>query len=550
MPNIRTYEAGDTGFRPSETGAEAFNRAGMRIEEMNAKGAQAIGSGIKSLASAGQDINTVVEKQQTLHEVTQGAAQSAAFLADKTKEWNDTINAPGFDINNIDTARQQFMDKFQQDASQFQGAFKTAGGQEFAANHMASLTDHFNAKTMGDVSMAAGAALKQNWTQTVDNLATTLHNDPSSLDQVRSMLKPSVDAVVANAHNLTAEDAIAARTSLVQDADRRLTHLGIASAMDHNVQAGLDMLHGKYGAALKPEDIQELENYGKAVTRANRSDALVARSNMEFNQRQASEASANKFLSNLVPKDANGNAIMTGPVTVPDDAYASVLRDPAMKPSEKMTVFQFMDRVQKEATRDTTPKNDPTVAADLMSRLGASENPTSRDDITKAVQDGTLTFQAGMDLLNKAADPTGGMAKLAADPLVKNGFDAAQARIDNGTAAIGLGPNDAVKEASANFRVDTLRILQTAVQHGENIDKYLNPNDPAYLFDQKRIDQYRPSKDEIKNNLLAPRTALGAAKAKSAEEDRAPLSDILSKALNFNPRGPAAPLTLDSPGVQ
>ena len=55
MPNIREYENPIQGFRPSETGAEAWNRAGARIDEFRAREGQEIGQGLKSLWALGHE---------------------------------------------------------------------------------------------------------------------------------------------------------------------------------------------------------------------------------------------------------------------------------------------------------------------------------------------------------------------------------------------------------------------------------------------------------------------------------------------------------------
>lgn len=522
----------------------------MRISEYGrqeagdaAQSAHIIEQGAARLGSTAAEVGNQVEKQQTLHEVSQGAAASSALLANGAADWDNTLKTA--DPNNLGQARQDFLDRQQKRYDQFSSGFSTGQGKLWGAEHVANLQTHFNEKTIADVSRAAGESLKINVAQTADNLAAAIHNDPSTLDAALTTMKSSIDAMVANAHGLSGEDAIGARSSLNEEAQRRLAHLGVASTMDHNVAAGEAMLSGKYGSLLRPEDVQELQNYGKAVTRAKQADADHATLNQMRAEQKASEAQANRFLSSMAPPGPDGRP---GPMQVPDGAREAVLRDQTMKPSEKMTVIGFMDREQTNMQKDETPRNDPQVSSDLIQRLGDAANPTTQEQIAKQVKEGNLTPQFGMELLAKSSsENSSAMAKLADNPIVKTEFDRASAQLTGATTML-TGPNSAVKYQIDQFKADTLRTLQDAAMNKQDVSHFLDPKDPDYLFSPARIEQYRPTKEQIKLQLVAPKQTddgkpTTGVPGKTAPAQRPDLGEIMSKALNFAPK--AAPPAAD-----
>lgn len=534
MPNIREYQNPINGIKPDDMGAEAFARSGRVIEENYNKAGALVGGGVRELGKGLSEYAEQADKQATLHQVSQGVASASAVLADNTQKWNDL--AAHTDPNNMGAAREQFLNGLKDDLGKFQGGFTTDHSKLWGAEHAANLLNHFNEKTLADVSTAAGQSLKINVMKMGDNLAATIHNDPSSIDAALAMVPSSIEAMVNNSHSLSAAQAITAKTELTQELQQRITHLSVASTMDRNVAAGTAMLTGKYANFLRPEDLQQLENYGKTVTRANHADAVMARQDQEFKERQASEARAKQFLNEMAPLGPDGRP---GPVQIQPDAYARVLQDKTMKPSEQMTVFTFMDRITKDRAAGALAHNDPAIVGDFIARIGDPENPVTQTDIADAVKAGKMTPQFGMELFGKAsAENQQAMTKLNADPIVKAEFDRAAARITNNINANGIGGmNQAVRDKIDQFKMDQLRTLQDAVANKQDYRRFLDPKNPDYLFSDDKVDVYKPTKEDIAKQLVASPVKKPAGTPEQPRED---LGAIMGRFLNFSPRKPTS----------
>lgn len=557
MAVIREYTSNVAPLRPDETGVEATARAGRNQEQMAgsiqgeyARAGQLLGQGFHTLGGDLQDTGNIIEKAQTVHQISQGAMQSAQFLEDHTQTWNAIASDPA-NANDLGTARQKFLTGMQDDLTKFSGQFSTPAGQEWAANHAASLLEHFTQKTTTDVSTIAGETLKTNLLKQTDALGSTVHADPSTLDFALSSLKPQIDSLVANTHGLDPRVASTAGAEALQSAQSRLVQLGIKGAIDKNVSAGLSMMKSdKYASMLKPEQLQELDNYGKAVTRANRADAAISAANAERAQRQASEARFQNTVKSFVGTD--------GQIAIPDGAQAKILQS-GMQKGDMLSALSLADSIQRRMDKPPVVSNDPHVTADLLGRTGDPDHPTTKADITDALDKGQITFTAANDLMRQVSDPNGTIGKLNADPVVKSMFADAFARI-NGTTSYTLGgANSAVQSAQAGFKADTLRTLQDALAQGQDIKHFLDPKSDDYLFSQERIDKYAPSPEQIRSGLLGPRAnTAGAAVQRATGDTAAPrvgggrvlqpaqredLGSILGKALQFSPK--AAPIDED-----
>ena len=496
MANIREYTNPTNGIRPSETGADAWARAGMRISEMGHQAGQAVAEGGRQIASGVESI----EKFQASHEISQGWASGSAVLADGTQEWNDALGHA--DPNDIGATRQKFLEGLDEKLAKFTGGFTTEKGKLWAEEHAANLRSHFNQKTIADVSTAAGHALQVNVEQGLNNLTVAVQNDPTTLDTALATVKPTVDALVDNAHELSGTDAMTARTTLVQDQSRRLVTAAARAAIDRDPQRGLAMLEGKYGDLLPPETITTLRERAEAVTRAKRADATAATVERMRAEQRASDVRANEMLASWAKPGPDGKP---GPVGLPEGTRQSILTDPALKPSEKGFLWGMADRVERDLNKYDTAHNDPHVTADLMQRIGDPARPTTREEITEAVKAGNLTPQMGMELFAKTSgDLSSQMRQLTSNDLVRAEMDRAAAAIagPNLLAAIG-GTNQAVRAKIDSFKVDTLRRLQDAVAKNENPQKFLDPKSPDYLFSPQRVEQYRPTKEELRNQLLS-----------------------------------------------
>jgi hypothetical protein len=287
--------------------------------------------------------------------------------------------------------------------------------------------------------------------------------------------------------------------------------------MDHNVQAGLNMLKGKYGSVLTPEDVQTLENYGKSVTRANRQDAMIAQAAADRAERKASEARANEFLASMTVKDATGKP--TGQINLPENAYATVLRDPTLKPAEKMSVFGFMSRVQEEQQSGILKPTDPTVAADVRSKIW--DPNFSLTDLDK-VRDSLSTKDYAhlrQDLEDKFRDPV--RAEAMKDFETRFMKDFAEPML----AGTGLQPRSPqAMQRLDQFHTDMMAQFEQALRDGKDWRPLLDQTNAAFLG--KQIAPYMLPQKDMLNTMIDNK--LGTPKILEPVLERRPGEDFKS----------------------
>ena len=121
-----------------------------------------------------------------------------------------------------------------------------------------------------------------------------------------------------------------------------------------------------------------------------------------------------------------------------------------------------------------------------------------------------ITVTRGMELSARINRPaTDAMKKISDNPIVKTQFDQAAAVI-RGNVDPG---NQAVRDKTDQFKIDTLKTLQDVMAGGGDPRPYLDPKSPQYLFSPERVKQYQPTKNEIANQVVVK-----AAPAKPGEE--------------------------------
>jgi hypothetical protein len=404
MPNIRQFDAPpNLGLNPSETGVDATAKAAQRIgmfynqfgnatsELGNEKGQMWRTLG----ADAGSDIKTagdVAVKYMDHEQVSQGSAAFAQLTNDLTNKYNAALK-------NADPNDPSFVAKFNEGVVQpsldnFKSAFSTENAQAWAEAHANELQNHFITKGAADLSGMAKEAIKVNYEKTVNSLSSAAANDPSSLDFALAQVDHSVKAMADSSPTLSGADAFAVKSEWGQKAKEAIVKSAISGMIQKNPNVNLDDIQKKYGDFIKGDEMKMFQKSAQVQAKAN---ALVEKQSAQLDKQKADlqvHQSAAKVITDNVTFDPQ-----TGAPIVDPKFFSQALDIARKNPNASNageTVRAMMSWGESQQAKGAKPADDPTVKADLTTRMFSPDNPTTTIDLMKARADGKIsdhTFQ-------------------------------------------------------------------------------------------------------------------------------------------------------------
>lgn len=156
------------------------------------------------------------------------------------------------------------------------------------------------------------------------------------------------------------------------------------------------------------------------------------------------------------------------------------------------------------------PRGSAASELALRSHLADPENQTTVEQVTQAVKDYRQNSHMGvspgiaLDIV-KHIKPQRAieLSKIHSDPLFQNHMADAK-DIIRGSQATGDTGNGAVNAKVIAYQNHIYTTLQDAIARHENIKPYIDESlhDPKYLFTPENAYQYRPTKEELKNNMV------------------------------------------------
>ncbi|HEY1982962.1 MAG TPA: hypothetical protein VGH13_23020, partial [Xanthobacteraceae bacterium] len=313
MPNIPSYDSPSLGLVPTETGIEALTRGAVRGGAFYDQAAQALDETGQRIGQGVKSIGDVAIDYMDHQEISAGAKNGTALIAQKEQEWNNFIKDPGVNINDPTVAKKFIDENIERALQNFQDGFSTQKSQAWATDFADRFRQHMFTKTSADMSTMAGAAAVRNTTETINTLGNATFNDPSSLNFARDTLKASVDGIVSTSPTLTPDKAAEVRNELMDKGQRLLTKEAVTSV----ILRGGDWQTLANDPANQPYiDPGELTMFARAAKMQQKQELLTNRQ-LEQTQRQQNEQAAhdaaNKVLTDNVTADPRTGAISVAP---------------------------------------------------------------------------------------------------------------------------------------------------------------------------------------------------------------------------------------------
>jgi hypothetical protein len=537
----------DTVIHPSEVGEQALVRAGRYGEET----ARQIGGEYASIGHNIGQATATVGKLVDDHMTATDTITQTNNLAQQHLQVAKDMSAAA--ASGDPAAYQKVLDKYNEGQSQFMDGFRTERGRDRGVALWNESSKDVERQAIAGASATAGAAVLKQMHQLGDTLSQTVSADLSTLPNAQSQLDAAWDAAKSSG-NLTPE-----RMATLDE--------------DHMRQKGVLSQSALRSAAAKPgANFAALQKFADQGGFAGMEKGAVDATIQEGKRMQTSDAERGLIL-NKMAQEQKSQAVLgswlkqnlvlgpDGMISVGPDAGKSLMAGVAgMQPAQIEQAISAVrssaavaERARDRAAAGKDLVTDQSVRGGFLSNM--SQPVTSPDfptqlKIYQAHADGKLDTEDTTLLLHMSEaaehDPqvAAGFRQVSEDnPVLKAGFDQAAQRLlgaagPAGAIGVGgIGVNQAVKAKEDQFRMDTLRILQGAVMNHQDLTPYLDPTSKQYVFSQERVDQYRPTKQELQNKLVAP---ILAAPASGTPAAKPPLEDILRKALSF-PAKPGEP---------
>lgn len=311
MPNIRTYENKDAGFSANNMAATSQSFAGSALRQDLSAAGQAIGSGINKAGQAYVD-------SQVQAETSDLTAKYAQTFEQLTQSWNDA--AKNADPNDPDTGKRWREEVMQPALDQLSDGFHTGQAKEHAQRLGTQLQAHMFEKTVADQSTIAGNAALSNVNTMVNSLSNAVASDPTAMRGAMPMLADSVEMVISSHPNLSASQASALRSKMLDEGKANIAKSAALGMIDKNPDAfRAAAAAGQFDKYLDAGTIKTLDGYADSQQRA----AVAAQRAAEVEQRRQQteyvNSSANQIFANQI--DPN-----TGQVHIQPDYFKQVAR--------------------------------------------------------------------------------------------------------------------------------------------------------------------------------------------------------------------------------
>lgn len=402
MPQLKPFDAGDIGLRPSEIGVESKAAAGRRVGSAFSQISDSLNQTGARFGQAIREAGDAVVNYAAHQEISHGSAALAGMVSGLTDQWN-TISKSA-DPNDPTTGKAFLANNLEPALQNFQGGFLTEAGQNWAQAHVNEFRQHMFQKTTADMSAAAGQAVAINQEKLINGLSNTVHGDPSSLDFALKTVEDATGSLVDSSPNLTGVDAQTHKAALVQKGKELITKSAAIGYIEKTGQIPPWASDPKYAQYINGAELKTFEGYAKAQQRS----AQLQEKQLQLYQKQQATDNAHVDLSKTftdnVSFDDNGRA------TIKPGYFKAIMDTEQKYPGAATERVKAMINWGQSEQRDRreTIITDPDTRTSLLSGLFNTDKPTSDVDILTAAANHKIDAHDTSVLLNlqKSLDET------------------------------------------------------------------------------------------------------------------------------------------------
>lgn len=414
-PQIAVYDAPEAGLRPTEIGVDATAAAARRVGAAYSESAQLTKEAGARIGSAIETAGKQAVDHITSAQVNLGAAAFAGIVNDKTKEWHDINQAAGANgLANDPSVAKNFLDGLETKLQEFKGGFLTAGGQQWAEQHVESLRNHFYQKTAADQTTAANQAFAVNANNTVNGLTNAAFwggGAKADVDKQLGYLETS-----------------GLPRDMIEKSKAQIIRAGAMGGIKQNATVPDWVKEKPYSQYIDAADLKHLETAERQQQTQNR----VVQKQQELYTKQENvqavkDAHQQNRDENTVLDTSTGHYIINPAYFVNAD---KIRKMPEGKDQGEHDIA--WGRAERDRKAPTVASN-PDVHSDLLDRMvGQTDNPTTKIQIDLAENRNEITARDAQKMRRLLTDYTS-----LRDPVTKAALDGAKALL--GTDPVGRG---------------------------------------------------------------------------------------------------------------
>ena len=382
MPNIRTYQNPEKGFTANNMGATSAGFAGSALRQDLTAAGQAIGQGINKV---GQEYVA----HQVQAETSDLTAKYAQTFEQLTQSWNEA--AKNADPNDPDTGKRWREDVMQPALEQLGEGFHTDQAKEHAQRLSSQLSAHMFEKTVADQSTIAGNASVSNVNTMINAYSNAVQADPTAMRGAMPLLQDSIETIISSHPNLSADQASALRTKLLDGGKAAIAKSAALGMIDKNPDLFRQAAkNGQFDQYLDASEIKTLDNYADSQQRA----ALAAQHAAEAEQRRQQTEAVTSYANQVFAKSVDPN---TGQIHITPDFYketAKLSLMPSAPAGLGRAMYNFGLQKQKEEAAGMPAVTDPNTYHDFSQRMflpAGDPNSITLADVYEARTEGKLS---------------------------------------------------------------------------------------------------------------------------------------------------------------
>jgi hypothetical protein len=294
--NIKQFNAGDGPAldlgKASEAASQISNSAWREGQFYRQAG--------EDYRNAGNTLGKAIDQHQFMSEVSSGAPAGAALYNNKLQEWRDMASQPG--AANDPELQKKFMDNNLEPAlQQYQNAFSTERGQQWALSQVDSMRKEFYHTTSADVMNITGEQRMQDAQTFANQNAAIVSKDPAQADAAMGRIKSYVDGLKGG---LTPEESTKL-DKFESDQKDEVAKIQVMSLADKgNFSAARAALQAQGEAGhIAPQWQEQLTGYIAAQKVAREVEAQQAREQQQYKDQKQNEQTTHGIFSDMAAGD-------------------------------------------------------------------------------------------------------------------------------------------------------------------------------------------------------------------------------------------------------
>lgn len=510
MPNIPEYNLplGQSGLQTTGAGASALESAGNETQRAArvtqetgrelgnsfAQGAHALGSAVKSLGGIADDYMTQKDIAGAAEAHTRLSAQAAKDL-------------PGIIANAADPVKavqDYYENTYAPAVGKINDSMSTKRSKMWSVEHSQSGAQAFMHTGISEAMNVAGARALNSFTKSIDNLSDAARADPHGLDNYLKQADSLIDGTKGTLSPTQQAHIEGQREKLKESV---AVSAGHALAEQNPIQFQKDLDGGWGKGIINEQNRTNLGHYATYV--AHQKKLQAAGTSSDITATWAANGPGGVGADGKPTQgtwNPNGIGWMANNPNVSEEDKQAAMRLGAMGNNVMIWKKAHFN------TRHPAPHGN--MGDEYMLEQGIKDGKVKIGDIADGMQRYLQTNgQYGISdttasrLMNKLKpEKVEAYSKVHNDPVVKSTRAMAEDYIVGQTMhqfANTDTSNPALKSRIQQFRMETDQILERAVDNKEDIKQYLDPSNPKYLFSHDRLDQYRPTKQELANQVVS-----------------------------------------------